>query len=217
MHELRGAPEPGARRAGAADDARSICCWSRASSTTRIRRSKSTARRSASRHLHPDDPFIVAVASDEELPGLPLPWLPLDDAGGDRRLHPAPRRACAMAQLSDDCFAFGGDAAERRRGARPDRRARRRRSSRARRCRSPQAAGRILAARPRRRRWTCRRTPTARSTATPSPTPICCPIATPCCRSAAAPRPAIRSTARSGAARRSASSPARRCPRAPTP
>jgi molybdopterin-guanine dinucleotide biosynthesis protein B len=26
-----------------------------------------------------DDPFVVAVASDEMLPGLPLPWLPLSD------------------------------------------------------------------------------------------------------------------------------------------
>jgi molybdopterin-guanine dinucleotide biosynthesis adapter protein len=27
--------------------------------------------------LHPDDPYVVAVASDEELPGLALPRLPL--------------------------------------------------------------------------------------------------------------------------------------------
>jgi molybdopterin-guanine dinucleotide biosynthesis adapter protein len=31
--------------------------------------------------LHPDDPFVVAVASDEDLPGLALPLLPLGDAG----------------------------------------------------------------------------------------------------------------------------------------
>lgn len=31
--------------------------------------------------LHPEDPFVVAVASDEVLPGLLLPWLPLSDAG----------------------------------------------------------------------------------------------------------------------------------------
>ena len=29
--------------------------------------------------LHPDDPYVVAVASDEELPGLALPCLPLGD------------------------------------------------------------------------------------------------------------------------------------------
>jgi molybdopterin-guanine dinucleotide biosynthesis adapter protein len=29
--------------------------------------------------LYPDDPSVVAVASDERLPGLPLPWLPLSD------------------------------------------------------------------------------------------------------------------------------------------
>ena len=28
---------------------------------------------------YPDDPFVVAVASDEALSGLPLPWLPLSD------------------------------------------------------------------------------------------------------------------------------------------
>jgi len=28
---------------------------------------------------YPDDPFVVAVASNETLPGLPLPWLPLSD------------------------------------------------------------------------------------------------------------------------------------------
>jgi molybdopterin-guanine dinucleotide biosynthesis adapter protein len=31
--------------------------------------------------LHPGDPFVVAIASDEMLPDLPLPWLPLCDAG----------------------------------------------------------------------------------------------------------------------------------------
>ena len=29
--------------------------------------------------LFPVDPFVVAVASDERLPGLALPWLPLSD------------------------------------------------------------------------------------------------------------------------------------------
>jgi len=31
--------------------------------------------------LYPDDPWVVAVASDERLPGLPLPWLPLSEPG----------------------------------------------------------------------------------------------------------------------------------------
>jgi hypothetical protein len=31
--------------------------------------------------LHPEDPFIVAVASDEMLPRLALPLLPLSDVG----------------------------------------------------------------------------------------------------------------------------------------
>jgi molybdopterin-guanine dinucleotide biosynthesis protein B len=31
--------------------------------------------------LHPEDPLVVAIASDEMLPGLTLPWLPLYDVG----------------------------------------------------------------------------------------------------------------------------------------
>src|SRR6266581_4737413 len=31
--------------------------------------------------LHPDDPFVVAIAADEDLPDLSLPCLPLHDAG----------------------------------------------------------------------------------------------------------------------------------------
>jgi len=30
--------------------------------------------------LHPEDPLVVAIASDETLPGVTLPWLPLSDA-----------------------------------------------------------------------------------------------------------------------------------------
>jgi len=32
--------------------------------------------------LHPDDPSVVAVASDAPMPGLTLPWLHLDDIEG---------------------------------------------------------------------------------------------------------------------------------------
>ena len=32
--------------------------------------------------LHPDDPSVVAVASDTPVPGLALPWLQLDDIEG---------------------------------------------------------------------------------------------------------------------------------------
>lgn len=32
--------------------------------------------------LHPDDPSVVAVASDVPVPGLALPWLQLDDIEG---------------------------------------------------------------------------------------------------------------------------------------
>jgi molybdopterin-guanine dinucleotide biosynthesis protein B len=30
--------------------------------------------------IHPEDPFVVALAADEPPPGLALPWLPLSDA-----------------------------------------------------------------------------------------------------------------------------------------
>jgi molybdopterin-guanine dinucleotide biosynthesis protein B len=32
------------------------------------------------RLLHPDDPHIIAIASDERMPGVRLPWLFLSDA-----------------------------------------------------------------------------------------------------------------------------------------
>ena len=58
-----------------------------------------------------DDPHIVAVASDAPLAGLAVPLLALDDAaaiaGSSWRIAASRRRD--MAQLSDDCFAFGGD------------------------------------------------------------------------------------------------------------
>ena len=31
--------------------------------------------------LHPEDPSVVAIASDAPIPGISLPWLPLDDIG----------------------------------------------------------------------------------------------------------------------------------------
>jgi molybdopterin-guanine dinucleotide biosynthesis protein B len=30
--------------------------------------------------LHPDDPHIIAIASDEKMPGMPVPWIFLSDA-----------------------------------------------------------------------------------------------------------------------------------------
>ena len=36
--------------------------------------------------LYPDDPWVVAVASDEPF-AAPVPLLPLGDAGGGRRVH----------------------------------------------------------------------------------------------------------------------------------
>src|SRR5436190_970536 len=63
----------------------------------------------------------------------------------------------------------------------------------------------------------CRRIPTARWTAMPSRMPTCCPTKLRCCRSPGGPPPVIRLIGRWRAARRSASSPARRCRMAPTP
>ena len=73
--------------------------------------------------LHPDDPSIVAIASDAPLHGLTIPLHHLDDVAAiadvvhaacrcDRRYRLVwPARQLgeeAVAQLSDDCFAFGG-------------------------------------------------------------------------------------------------------------
>ena len=85
--------------------------------------------------LHPDDPHIVAIASDERLPGLSLPWLPLSDATAVAGFILGASGAGLMAQLSDDCFAFGGALLTRRGGARADRGRRSPRLSSRRRCR----------------------------------------------------------------------------------
>ena len=68
--------------------------------------------------LHPDDPHIVAIASDTPLPQAKVPVIDLDDIERivDVLLkHAAPLGAAAaahaervMAQLTDDCFAFSG-------------------------------------------------------------------------------------------------------------
>ena len=67
--------------------------------------------------IHPDDPHVVAVASDVALPNVGIPVIDLNDvkiicdcllkhavsASGGRRYARA-----MMAQLTDDCFAFSG-------------------------------------------------------------------------------------------------------------
>ena len=150
------------------------------------RQAAARSRRSASSSRSP---------RTKPLPGLSLPAAACRSAAiADFILAHA--GSGIMAQLSDDCFAFGGELL-RRRGARADRRARlgRRRS----RDRAAGGSGRAHPGpRSSSRRSTCRRTPTARSTAMRSPMPIFCPTARRCCRSADAPPPAIRSAARSG-------------------
>ena len=108
MHELRGRRRASARRVAGADELRSIWCWSKASNVIITRRSRSIVTRSESRLLHPDDPFVVAVASDRAAPEFSRPWLPLSDAAAIASFildHEA--GLGSMAQLSDDCFAFG--------------------------------------------------------------------------------------------------------------
>ena len=78
MHELRGAPRAGRSTRCWKSSRRSISCWSRASSARRIRSSKSFAPRSASRCSHPDDPNIVAIASDGPVAAR-VPVVSLDD------------------------------------------------------------------------------------------------------------------------------------------
>ena len=63
-----------ARRLAREDDARSISWWSKATSASAIPSSKSIARRSASRCCIPDDPAIVAIASDAPLPQAQCRW-----------------------------------------------------------------------------------------------------------------------------------------------
>jgi len=64
--------------------------------------------------LWPDDPNIVAVASDAPVPGLDRPLLDLDDVDAiatfilERTGLRVYGQGQALAQLSDDCFAFDG-------------------------------------------------------------------------------------------------------------
>jgi molybdopterin-guanine dinucleotide biosynthesis adapter protein len=80
MHELRGAPEPSlddlVRRMGPVD-------LFLVEGFKRHPHPKIEVYRPALEKplLYPDDPFVVAIASDTELPDLSLPWLPLSDAG----------------------------------------------------------------------------------------------------------------------------------------
>jgi molybdopterin-guanine dinucleotide biosynthesis protein B len=80
MHELRGAPEPSlddliARMSPV--DLLLIEGFKR-HPHPKIEIYRPSLRKPA---LHPEDPFIVAVASDEMLPGLALPLLSLSDVG----------------------------------------------------------------------------------------------------------------------------------------
>jgi molybdopterin-guanine dinucleotide biosynthesis protein B len=80
MHELRGVPEPSfeelVRRMSPVD-------LLLVEGFKRHPHPKIEVYRSSlgKPHLHPEDPFVVAIASDEKLPELPLPCLPLSDAG----------------------------------------------------------------------------------------------------------------------------------------
>ena len=109
MHELRGDARTRARRAGGADHPGRSAAGRGLQASPASEARDLPCRRSGSRHLHPDDPFIVAVACDEELPGLALPWLPLGDAAAIAAFILRYDGLGPMAQLSDDCFAFGGN------------------------------------------------------------------------------------------------------------
>ena len=88
--------------------------------------------------LHPDDPPILAIASDVPPPPTVLrlpfaPWTTRAASPSWRCGRGGRRRAgwgLAVAQLSDDCFAFGGELLARRGGAGADPRTRRRRPPR---------------------------------------------------------------------------------------
>ena len=80
MHELRGAPEPSfdelVRRMGPVDLL--LVEGFKRHPHPKIEVYRPSLRRPL---LHPEDPSVVAIASDAMLPGLTLPWLPLSDAG----------------------------------------------------------------------------------------------------------------------------------------
>ena len=80
MHELRGAPEPSfdelVRRISPVDLL--LVEGFKRHPHPKIEVYRSSLGKPL---LHSDDPFVVAIASDEVLPELPLPWLPLSDAG----------------------------------------------------------------------------------------------------------------------------------------
>ena len=80
MHELRGAPEPSfdelVRRMGSVDLL--LVEGFKRHPHPKIEVYRPSLRRPL---LHPEDPSVVAIASDAMLPGLTLPWLPLSDAG----------------------------------------------------------------------------------------------------------------------------------------
>ena len=67
--------------------------------------------------IHPDDPYIVAIASDTALPQAKVPVIDLDDIEAIADFLLTARGALChgigdaeglMAQLTDDCFAFSG-------------------------------------------------------------------------------------------------------------
>ena len=108
MHELRGAPEPTLEELVGADEPGRSAAGRGLQAASPSRRSRCTGRRSASRCS------IPTIRTSSRSPrtsrcAAPLPLLPLGDAGGGRRFHPRTISGSrAMAQLSDDCFAFGG-------------------------------------------------------------------------------------------------------------
>ena len=148
--------------------------------------------------FYPDDPDHRRGRLRRAAAGAAAAVAAARRCGGDRRFHPRPCRVVAgMAQLSDDCFAFGGALMRRRRGARAASPSASSPVVEAETVPLRAAAGRILArdvvaadrraaARQQRGRRLCRR-----------PSPILRPTARPYCRSAAAPPRATRSAARS--------------------
>ena len=177
--------------------------------------------------LHPDDPAIVAIASDEPLPAARVPVVDLDDIERSPTSLLAARcaarcraGACGnalMAQLTDDCFAFSRPAAAGRRDRAHHPRARRAGGRDRDACRSTAARGRVIAA---------RRVGADRSAAVRqfggrrlcrAPRRSRRQGRDPARRRRARHRRPRRRACARAPARRSASSPARRCRPAPTP
>ena len=107
MHELRGAPEPALDELAGADDPGRSAAGRRVQASPASEARGLPPRARESRHCTRTTRLSSRSHATSDCPGSPCPGC-RSRRGGDRQVHPASRWAGPMAQLSDDCFAFGG-------------------------------------------------------------------------------------------------------------